>query len=108
MRLSESYPNSIKDGRKTCHFRAPFDAVLFLQEALHDPLLSPADKVRLCVRLTFGRRLWPIRVQERRLNKLLELLAGKPQAEKQEQIMDFEQDAALIRSAFKQQYGIDL
>lgn len=110
MRLSDEYPRTLTDGRVVYHFKAPFDTVLFLNDVLSDGGLTPDDKIRLCVRLTFGvRLLWSARKKKRMLERLFELLQGdRGEKQDKEQILDFDQDAELIRSAFKQQYGIDL
>lgn len=107
MKLNEAYPHTLTDGRVVCHFRAPFDTVLFLSDVVASVMLSPDDKIRLCCRLIFGRRLWSMAKKRRRLDAFFTLM-NSGSNENGEQIIDLEQDAPMIRSAFKQQYGIDL
>lgn len=106
MKLTEGYGRNLNG---VCRLTAPFDTVLFLLDALHEDTLSPQDKIRLCFRLLFGRRARSMAQAEQMVNDAFDALMGPQKAGNGgPQVIDFEQDADLIRSAFKQQYGIDL
>lgn len=106
--LHDEYPRSLTVGHAVYHFKAPFDTVLFLQTVLTDGELTPDDKTRLLVRLIFGPRLWTMKRRRAVLDAFMKLLSPDEHAHKSERHFDFEQDEALIRDAFMQQYGIDL
>ena len=107
-RLIDAYPRSVHVGKDVYRFHAPFDTVLFVLSLLDDDSMLPEHRIALCCRMLFGFRLWSRRRQTAALSAFMDLLNGSGSGKQHEPVMDFDQDAALIRSGFLQQYGIDL
>jgi hypothetical protein len=66
------------------------------------------DRIKLAARMMFKRPPLTLKGKALALEEALKLLAGDEKHEDRPPVMDFEQDAAMIRAAFMQQYGIDL
>ncbi len=110
MTLRDAYPREARVGKRVYHFRAPFDSVLAIIAAFGNDRLTQADKVRFASRTLFGWRPWSLEKQDQAVTAVLDALRGedKPATKPRKQVLDIDQDAALIRAAFRQQYGIDL
>lgn len=108
MRLYEDAPRSVRVGRREYVIKASFDTVLFIFDVLDRTDMLERDRVILAARLMFKRPPITINGKAKALEAALKLLAGDEPHEDRPPVMDFAQDAALIRAAFLQQYGIDL
>lgn len=108
MKLYEDAPRFVRMGKRKYEITASFDTVLFIFDALERTDILYRDRVILCARMMFKRP--PLRLADKgkALEEALKLLAGDGAKEDTPPVMDFEQDAAMIRAAFLQQYGIDL
>lgn len=109
MRLCKQLCTPITIAHRRYQLRLTHDRVLFALEAVKDPLLTDADKLRLVLRLLLRGRV-PLSV--RRQTELLEGITAEINQHNREYdgppLMSLTQDAPLIRAAFQQAYGIDL
>lgn len=97
----------VVEGRRY-RFRAPFDAVLFAYRVLRSTRMSDRDKIRLCADVLLVRPPLRFARKAEAVKAVLALLHGEDAQDDAPPCMDFEQDAATIRAAFRQQYGMDL
>lgn len=108
MNLYENPPRFVRVGNKKYVITASFDTVLFIFDVLDSTEMLEKDRVKLAARMMFKHPPLTIKGKAMALEEALKLLAGDEKHEDRPPIMDFEQDAAMIRAAFMQQYGIDL
>ena len=110
MKLFESLPEGVRVGKK--YFKCDFDFrnVLKMLEIMQREDMVPAARVYHCVKCVISRRM-TLKTASEAYNVLCDLLFGKPPetgAESGKKLTSFEQDAPLIRAAFRQVYHIDL
>lgn len=108
MKLYENPPRFVRVGNKKYTITASFDTVLFIFDVLDSTEMLEQDRVKLAARMMFKRPPLTLKGKALALEEALKLLAGDEKHEDRPPVMDFEQDAAMIRAAFMQQYGIDL
>jgi hypothetical protein len=108
IKLFERLPDSITvDGRK---FRCDFDFrnVLKMLDIMQKEDIYPDARDYLCVKCVISHRM-PQKTVSKAYTELCTVLFGKPvESAENARIMSYEQDAGLIRAAFRQVYGIDL
>lgn len=103
MKLYERLPDHVTVGRKRIRVDLDFRNVLRLLETLQRDDLMPEAREWLAVRCVCRR---PV---DGALNAVRQLLFSEPPKENSgERVTSFEQDAGLIRAAFRQTYGINL
>lgn len=102
MKLFERLPDSVMVGRKRVRLDLDFRNVLRMMEIMGRDDLMPEAREYLAVRCVCRR---PI---PGTLAAIHELLFSNPPKNDGKRITSFEQDAGLIRAAFRQVYGIDL
>ena len=102
MKLYERLPDHILVGRKRIRVDLDFRNVLRMLETLQRDDLMPAAREWLAVRCVCHR---PIKGA---LEALKQLLFPEPVSNDGKRVTSFEQDADLIRAAFRQGYGINL
>lgn len=102
MKLYEQLPNHIKFGGRKIRLNLDFRNVLRMIDILVQDDLTDEAREWLAMRCVCRH---PVRGMLPAVKKLL--FPGKVDKNK-ERIMDFAQDADLIRAAFQQAYGIDL
>ena len=102
MKLYERLPDSVKVGRKKVRLYLDFRNVLRMMEILGRDDLVPEAKEWLAVRCVCRH---PVKGT---LDAVKRLLFANPPKNDGKRITSFEQDAPLIRAAFRQVYGIDL
>ena len=106
MKLYERLPDRVRAGGRTYRLNLDFRNVLQYMETLaRDDLLPDAREYLALRKLT--------KHPPKQLSKLTDAVKGLlfPETKKpagHEKLTDFEQDADLIRAAFRQAYGIDL
>ena len=109
-KLFDRLPDGIDvDGR---HIKCDFDFrnVLKLLDVMQRTDIIPEARDFLCVKCVISHRIRP-KTARKVLNALCAVLFEKPPenaAESGKKLTSFEQDAPLIRAAFRQVYGIDL
>ena len=107
IKLFERLPDSITvDGRK---FKCDFDFrnVLKMLDIMQRDDLIPEARDFLCLKCVIRRRM-PRKTVSKAYKVLCDLLFEKPPETGGKRLTSYEQDAGLIRSAFKQVYQIDL
>lgn len=109
MKLFERIPDSITvDGKRyKCNF--DFRNVLKMLEIMQREDLQLDARDYLCIKCVVSHRI-PSKSVSSVYNELCAVLFenGAESPENSEKLMSFEQDAALIRAAFLQEYGINL
>lgn len=109
MKLYEKPCSSVLVGRRRYPLHLTHDRVLFALDAVQDPLLTDADKLRLVLGLLLRKRVpASVRLQEMLLDAIMAEIAPQENAQDGPQLLSLSQDAALIHAAFRQTYGIDL
>lgn len=109
MRLYEQPCSAINIGRRKYKLRLTYDRVLFVLDAVQDPLLTDTDRLRLMLGLLMrGRVPLSIRQQEQLLTAIMAEINQQSKEHGGPPVMSLTQDAPLIHSAFRQAYGIDL
>lgn len=108
IRLFDRLPDSITvDGRK---YRCDFDFrnVLKMLEIMQREDIYLTARDCLCVKCIIRHRM-PVKTASTVYNELCVMLFGRPvESGEKTRIMSYEQDAGLIRAAFRQVYHIDL
>lgn len=107
MKLFERLPDSITvDGKK---YRCDFDFrnVLKMLEIMRREDLIPDARDYLCMKCVIRHRI-PRKTASTVYNALCDLLFEKAAETGGKRLTSYEQDAPMIRAAFKQVYGIDL
>lgn len=107
IRLYEGLPDSVTvDGRVyKCDF--DFRNVLKMLDIMQREDLVLAARDYLCVKCVYSHRI-PLKTASKVYDALCDLLFEKAAETASERLMSYEQDAGLIRSAFRQVYHIDL
>ncbi len=109
MRLYEQPCSSVTVGRRRYKLRLTYDRVLFALDAMQDPLLTDADRLRLMLGLLMKSRVpASLRVQEQLLEAIMAEINQQSKEKDGPPVMSLTQDAPLIHAAFRQSYGIDL
>lgn len=110
MNLTGARVKQVRVGKRFYTVNLSFDAVLFALQVMNNSSLIDAHKVRLAARTLC--RFPPATTKGRGLllQQAFKLLGGadKKGAGKNDQCIDFQQDADLIRISILQQYHIDL
>lgn len=109
MRLYEQPCAAVQIGRKRYPLRLTYDRVLFVLDALKDPLLTDQDRLRLALGLLMrGRVPRSLHLQEQLLSAIMAAIDQQNKKHDGPPVMSLIQDAPLIHAAFRQAYGIDL
>lgn len=109
MRLYEQPCAAVQVGRKRYPLRLTYDRVLFVLDALKDPLLTDQDRLRLALGLLMrGRVPRSFHLQEQLLSAIMAAIDQQNKKHEGPPVMSLIQDAPLIHAAFRQAYGIDL
>lgn len=106
IRLQDRLPDHVFVRGHRIRLNLDFRNVLKMLDILDDDTLMPDAKTYLAVRCLTRR----VRYPEETLEAVKQLLfhPGKAEDASRPKIMDYDQDAAMIRTAFRQEYGIDL
>lgn len=109
MKLYDRLPEGVKVGRRFYKCNFDFRNVLKMLDVMQREDIEPTARDYLCVKCVYWRRIAP-KTACKVYKALCDLLFVKPPEDgnKGEKITSFEQDAALIRAAFRQVYKIDL
>lgn len=110
MNIYDAYPDSVEVDGRVYKLNLSYDRVLRAIDLQDDESLTEEDRIFCqCAFLTDDRTALPGETakQARIIKAVLDML---PKSEKQnaERYLDFQQDAAMIRSGFFRAYGIDL
>ena len=110
MKLADTLPYRIRVGRKTYRLKPDFRNVLRMFDILQDKSLTEQARIYLAINCIVKR---PPRDIKQQLVVFMLARETLMQPKKQhhgnaEKITDFDQDADMIRAAFRQAYGIDL
>lgn len=109
MKLYEQPCAAVQVGRKRYPLRLTYDRVLFVLDALKDPLLTDQDRLRLALGLLMrGRVPRSFHLQEQLLSAIMAAIDQQNKKHDGPPVMSLIQDAPLIHAAFRQAYGIDL
>lgn len=109
MRLYEQPCAAVTLGRRRYKLRLTYDRVLFVLDAINDPLLTDPDRLRLALGLLMrGRVPRSLSMQEQLLDAILAEINLQSKERNGPPVMSLTQDAPLIHAAFRQAYGIDL
>lgn len=109
MRLYEQPCAAVTVGRRKYKLRLTYDRVLFVLDAVKDPLLTDPDRLRLALGLLLkGRVPLSLRTQEQLLDAIMAEINLQSKERSGPPLMSLTQDAPLIHAAFRQAYGIDL
>lgn len=103
MKLYDPYPTSITYRGKVYELNLSAKNVLIACDALDDDVLSDSYKLKVVLDLLVKNR-HP--ADEKLLGAIFDFIF--PKKEESEPLIDFEMDASLILSAFRQAYGINL
>lgn len=109
MKLYDRLPEGVKVGRRFYKCNFDFRNVLRMLDVMQREDIEPTARDYLCVKCVYRRRIAP-KTACKVYKALCDLLFVKPPEDgnKGERITSFEQDAALIRAAFRQVYKIDM
>ena len=107
MKLFERLPDSVTVGRKVYRCDFDFRNVLKMLEVMQREDLVPLIRDYHCARCVVRRRI-PLKTASEVYKALCDLLFEKRTETGEKKLTSFEQDAPLIRAAFRQVYGIDL
>ena len=109
MRLAEQLPYKIRVGRRTYRLKPDFRCVLQMFDVLQDKTLTETARIYLACKAIVRH---PPRDLKRQIVVFMlareTLLKPPKHTGKAEKVTDFDQDADMIRAAFRQAYGIDL
>ena len=110
MRLAERLPYKIRVGKRTYRLKPDFRNVLQMFDVLQDKTLTETARIYLACKAIVRH---PPRDLKRQIVVFMlarETLLKPPKHNtgKTEKVTDFDQDADMIRAAFRQAYGIDL
>lgn len=109
MRLYEQPCAAVTLGRRRYKLRLTYDRVLFALDAMQDPLLNDADRLRFMLGLLMKSRVpSSIRVQTQLLEAIMAQINQQRKTHDGPPVMSLVQDAPLIHAAFRQAYSIDL
>ena len=107
MKLFERLPDRITVGKKVFKCDFDFRNVLKMLEIMQRDDIYVTARDYLCVRCVIRRRM-TLKTAAEAYKALCDLLFEKRPEGGSERLTSFEQDAPLIRAAFRQVYGIDL
>ena len=107
MKLFERLPDRITVGKKVFKCDFDFRNVLKMLEIMQRDDIYITARDYLCVRCVIRRRM-TLKTAAEAYKVLCDLLFEKRPEGGSERLTSFEQDAPLIRAAFRQVYGIDL
>ena len=107
MKLFERLPDRITVGKKVFKCDFDFRNVLKMLEIMQRDDIYITARDYLCVRCVIRRRM-TLKTASEAYKVLCDLLFEKRPEGGSERLTSFEQDAPLIRAAFRQVYGIDL
>lgn len=105
MRLQDRLPDSVKVGRKKYKLDLDFRNVLDMMDIMARDDLLPEARSYLALKCVLKR---PPKECGIVLDEVRKLLFGASRPADGKRITDFQQDADLIRAAFRQVYGINL
>ena len=107
MKLFERLPEGVKVGKR--FFKCDFDFrnVLKMLEIAQRDDITPLARDYLCARCCISHRM-TLKTASEAYKALCDLLFEKRPETGEKRLTSFEQDAPLIRAAFRQVYGIDL
>ena len=108
MRLNERLVYKIRVGKRTYRLKPDFRNVLQMFDILNDKSLTEAARIDLAARCIVKRPPRNLRDQLAVFLTARAALTNTPKKPGGEKVTDFEQDADMIRAAFRQAYGIDL
>lgn len=109
MRLQERLVYKIKVGKRIYHLKPDFRNVLKMFDILADKSLMESARIDLALRAIVKHP--PRKIQKQILVFLAAreaLIKPSKGGDAKERVTDFDQDADMIRAAFRQAYGIDL
>lgn len=107
MKLFERLPESVQVGKRKYKCDFDFRNVLKMLEIMQRDDLSPLARDYHCARCVIRHRI-PLKTASEVYKALCDLLFEKHPETGEKRLTSFEQDAPLIRAAFRQVYGIDL
>ena len=107
MKLFEFLPDRIKVGKKVYKCDFDFRNVLKMLEIMQREDIQLTARDYLCARCVIRHRI-PLKTASDVYNELCSVLFEQRPEPDEKRLTSFEQDAGLIRSAFRQEYGIDL
>lgn len=107
MKLFEHLPEGVKVGRKFYRCDFDFRNVLLMLEIMQREDITPLARDYHCVRCVYRHRI-SLKTASEVYKELTDLLFEKRPETGEKRLTSFEQDAPLIRAAFRQVYGIDL
>ena len=107
MKLFERLPEGVKVGKR--YYKCDFDFrnVLKMLEIMQREDITPTARDYHCAKCVIRRRI-PLKTASETYKALCDLLFDKRPETGGKRLTSFEQDAPLIRAAFRQVYGIDL
>lgn len=107
MKLFDSLPEGVTVGKRyfTCDF--DFRNVLKMLDVMQREDIIPDARDYLCLRCVISRRI-PSKIVSELYNEVCSILFEKRPETSGKRLTSYEQDAGLIRSAFRQVYHIDL
>ena len=107
MKLFESLPKGVKVGKRFYKCNFDFRNVLRMMEIMQRDDIYPTARDYLCAKCLISRRI-ALKTASDVYNALIDVLFEKRPETGEKRLTSFEQDAPLIRAAFRQVYGIDL
>ena len=107
MKLFERLPESVQVGKRKYKCDFDFRNVLKMLEIMQREDLVPTIRDYHCARCVIRRRI-PLKTVSEVYKAICDLLFEKRPETGEKRLTSFEQDAPLIRAAFRQVYGIDL
>ena len=107
MKLFEGLPEGVKVGRRFYKCDFDFRNVLKMLEIMQREDIDPVARDYHCVKCVIRRRMG-LKTASEVYKVLCDLLFEKRPETGEKRLTSYEQDAPLIRAAFKQVYGIDL
>ena len=107
IKLHERLPDSITVDGKTYKVDFDFRNVLKMLDVMQRDDITPAARDYLCVRCLISHRM-TLKTAASVYKELCNVLFEKTPETPKERLTSYEQDAGLIRSAFRQVYHIDL
>ena len=107
MKLYEGIPKGVKVNKRFYKCNFDFRNVLKMLDIMQREDIYETARDYLCVKCVIRRRM-PLKAASEVYKALCDLLFEKHPEGGSERLTSFEQDAGLIRSAFKQVYNIDL
>lgn len=110
VRLDERPITRIEYNGRKIKLRPWAQNVIRVQRVLQDNTFSTEQRIDISLRLLVKRRLffWTINQKQDLLNSIVNGFISPGEKNSGKRLMDFEQDAWAIYSAFQQAYGIDL